>query len=1132
MINLTNSLLIIKNKNLKDEFIKSYMLIREKLIEYYNLNSDFEILNSPKYSYIKYASFENVDKIDINENFIKELYFFSDNKNSENILIKYNLCESNIVLERPYLMIGFKMIFLDMWKKGFFLLPLNFNLNTKIIDFNFESEFDNNLIKSIKNNFLINKKLYSENFKKNYIKQISKLIRTTNYNSERDVSLLEINNLHISVLLSLRGESDLNVKTNKFYFEFFLNYINNISKLEKYDSFKYKKWLSGYSTRHKRINYIDYLELEDDLKEYRRKYNIKQTIERNSKKRKNNIKKTIVRNNKVESDKDINKNPSLIKKEFNLEDLFFNMHLSKKYSWKNKKPHYEDYNIESNESESEMWIEIFKSYMNHRKRNGYEQQKTNIVSFNFLMHYIFFYLKMWNKDNNKCVSIPTSPKYFFRTIYINNTSISSKREERPFTITELLEYRYESASNKNIYLRNLEGFFNFIIDFYSEESSVWGESLSNPIRKNDYYKEHIRKKTNKVIIPKNIYVKLKQYLYSLEAFGEHLQNKVLSKNFVDFNFSNKKTLNTEELGYIPFFYDKGKCYPIYEINNCYLYKRRKFDINKLKNKSEEENIVSEYITSNTVIRAFILMLNTGLRGAQVSWLDRDTWDLNDNKDLKAYYKINVNTDKTKNSEWSTYVPHNVYNSLKKETLFQNSMREDFINLAINYQGREYSRFENIICLFKSDSKKALPVNFKNYWVDILWSFQNILNEVENENYELIKITKHNSTKINFTTEGNQYSPLNIKAIHTPHSMRATFCTHMAEYLERSDIAALVGHASDLITSEVYIKPEDSVISEKIRKATDILDNGVNSDYFDKESKAHIKPNQKGSSLQKAFSENRDQTIELFNITSISMNVNKDSEEQSQKAIKLLKDARMDKVIFETTHICPVGGMCPQEVMSVIGEKRRCGLCPLALKCIDNLNPIYAKQRDLMREIKEGKEKLDLAIKNKESNITIDDIENKVNLDIRELVSWKFSADILSKHYESIKDNKNIDKQYYVEMPDMVKNHLTKVSVSNEKEYLLTRIADSNAYSGLSNSENKYQAEMIRRNVIKNLNLFEYDDYIVSEDDKIEVFCSMIKNMLDTNGIGLNELVNYDCFKSIENKKEQKKLLFKDIKLLK
>jgi hypothetical protein len=355
---------------------------------------------------------------------------------------------------------------------------------------------------------------------------------------------------------------------------------------------------------------------------------------------------------------------------------------------------------------------------------------------------------------------------------------------------------------------------------------------------------------------------------------------------------------------------------------------------------------------------------------------------------------------------------------------------------------------------------------------------------------------------------------------------------MSEYLERSEIAALVGHESDLITSEVYIKPEESTIIEKMNEATDIFDNGVNSDYFNKDSLVHTKPNAKNSSLQKAFTTDRDQTIELFNITSISMNINKDSEEQSKKAIDLLKNARMDHVIFETTHICPVGGICPQEVMSAIGEKRRCGLCPLALKCIDNINPIYAKQRDLIREIKEGKDKLELSIKNNESDITLNNIEDKVNLDIRELVSWKFSADILSEHYEQLKVNPDLDKKYYVEMPDMVKKHLTKVSVSNEKEYLLTRIADANAYSAYSNADNKYQAEMIKRSLIKNLGLFEYEDINVPDEDKIEVFCAMMKNMMDTNGVDLKELVNYDCFKSIEDKKEQKKLLFKNIKLLK
>ena len=695
----------------------------------------------------------------------------------------------------------------------------------------------------------------------------------------------------------------------------------------------------------------------------------------------------------------------------------------------------------------------------------------------------------------------------------------------------MLEKSDVSLSNRNSKLRHIQFFFDFIIDFYEEDSNVWVEGNKNPIRKSDFYIDRRKnKKTNKVIVPKNIYSKLKKYLFSIEHFGEYLFEKSL-KEELNLSVNSTDFINTEDFGFTPIFYEQGKVYPLYQIPNVFLYRERNLDLGQLFNLNET-NLVSRKITSNTIIRAFILMLNTGLRAAQVSWLDRETWNLNEKNKLNAYYKININTDKTKDNEWTSFVSHSVFTSLTKETVFQKSLREEMTDTPVNYQNRENTRFTNILPLFRGYTQSGLPVDFRHYWTTILWTFQNNLNRTEDSNYKMITIEKHKNNKIEVIGEDKlRYSPLSIKSIYTPHSMRATFCTHMAEYLERSEIAALVGHQSDLITSEVYIKPEESTIMKKMDEALDIFENGVNSDYFKKESVAHTKPNAKNSSLQQAFAQDRDQTIELFNISSISMNINKESEEQSKKAIELLKNSRMDHIIFETTHICPVGGICPQEVMGIIGEKRRCGLCPLALKCVDNLNPIYAKQRDLIREIKEDKAKLDKAIENNESEITLNNIEDKVNMDIRELVSWKFSADILSQHYEALRMNPNLQKEYFVEMPDMVKNHLQKVSVSNEKEYLLTRIADSNAYSVYSNGENKYQAEMIKRNVIRNLNLIEYEDYYVSDDEKIEVFCAMISNMMETNSVDLKELIEYDCFKAIEQKKEKKQLLFKDIKLL-
>lgn len=1110
MINLTDDILIINNKGLKNAIKNSFIKISELTLKHNNISCipdkiDNNILHL---SFPFYFNRKNIENIQFETKILNELLEYSMNPHSENTLLKYNLIDTNNLLEKPYLKSSIKFVLLDLWKKGFILFPLYFNLKVKGYSKEFLENFEDDFSISVKKDVEGN-----DYFKNKYPQAILKIIRSSDYKCFNDVSINEINLLHIHIMKSKRGDLINKCPNINFFIESFLKQIKKNNELFNYEPFEYNSWLVGFFSRHKELNYIEYLELKDELYEYRLDYVNKQTKERNKK---------IPNNNKL-----------VANNFYTIEDEF--LEKSKKHSWKDSIPHYDGYSFNIKE-ESYLWTSLFEKYLSHKKENGYETLKNQQRMFNFLMNYIFFYLNLWNLKNDNKVKIPLSPKDFHRTIFFTNKNIKKEKDKLPLTLIDFLNKKTTSASVKNAFIREVNTFFNFIIDFYYEEEDIWNKNLDNPFKKIDQFREFKNKKTNKVIIPKSIYGKLKKYLFCLEFFGEYLLEKSLDSSVSVLNNS-VDTINTEDYGFIPVFFFENKVYPLLEIPNTYFSRRRFFNKDNLLSKKivpdTKENLIIKRIPSNTIIRAFILMLNTGLRGAQVSWIDIDTWDKYTTQELNIYYKLNVNTDKVKDSQWQTYVSKLVYDSLRKETFFQNSMREDFMNKEIVYQNREQSRFPDIKPLFRGHTKKGLPVNFRDFWTEILWCFQNTINTLEKTKHQLIKIEKPEEIII-VKNNNNSYCKLNIKSIHTPHSMRATFCTHMSEYLERSEIASLVGHQSDLITSEVYIKPEESTIINKMNEALDIFDNGVNSNYFKKESHAHTKPNLKGSSLQKAFTENREQTIELFNITSISMNINKDSEEQSKKAIDLLKDARMDHIIFDTTHICPVGGICPQEVMGIIQEKRRCGLCPLALKCVDNLNPIYAKQRDLIRQIKEGKEKLDVAIKNKESEIAITDIEDRVNLDIMELVSWKFSADILSQHYENLKENKDLDKKYYVEMPDMVKNHLQKVSISNEKEHLLTRIADANAYSTFNNSENKYHAEMIRRNVIKNLGLFEYDDYYVSDEDKIETFCSMINNMMETNGVDLKHLVEYNCFDSIENSKNKaQKLTFnQNIKLIK
>ena len=1105
MVNITDTIQILDEKLLINQFKTTVEEIKSLI--------DINIQNKDTKNKRSFIEKVNIEKIISVEN-IKNLFEFSIKRKYKKDVQEINILEPFNLLEEPYIRNGFKLVFLSLWKKGSILLPFQFEHNIKGFDKKIINSFDNKAIKDFCDFFETkDKSSYSSSFIKNYINKVKKIIRTGKYNKLEDINISDVNILHISILDSRQGLNNYDFPNGSFYIEQFLSDIKLINPDLNYNAFDYRSWIVGFYSRYKRFDYLSYLDNQDDLIERRRIKNITQTKERNQ-----------IKNPTIKINKNNNKNKVEVEIELlTIEKEFLNI-IRKKNSWKENIPVYEGYYFDDL-GESKKWQELFKHYLEHRKKQGYESTKSIIVNINYFFNYLFFYLNLWNKKNENKIIIPYNIKDFHRTLFIKNTNLSLN-EKRPLTLIEMLDYQNKSPNLKNSLFNNLKGFFEFINDMYMDDNII-NENFVNSIRKSDFYRTYKSKKTDKVIIPKNIYGKLKKYLYSLESFGEYLEN---NNNYLEERFRDQNLINSSEYGFIPLFFDKGKVYPIFDVPNTFLFKKRTYE------DALTGHIVTESIISNTVIRAFILMLNTGLRAAQVEWLDRRTWNKYEPDNIeKTYYKLNVNTDKTKNSEWMSYVSNSVYKSLQKETAFQNSMREDFIDLEVNYQGREYSRFENIIPLFKSDSQQGKPIDFRNSWVEILWQFQNILNRIETEKYELITITKPQNQKIEYFGDDRlKYSPLNIKAIHTPHSMRATFCTHMAEYLERSEIAALVGHSSELITSDVYIKPEDQTLIDKIDKANNFLDNGVNSGYFSKSNEAHIKPQLKNSSLQKAFMADREQAIELFNISSISLDINKDSEEQRKRAIGLLKDARMDQVIFDTTHICPVGGICPVEVMGAIKEKRRCGLCPLALKTIDNINPIYAKQRDLIRLIKEGKEELDIAIENNDSEIKIVSLEDRINLDIRELVSWRFSAEVLSKHYEQIKDDKMLEKKFFVEMPDMVKNHLEKVSVSTEKEYLLTRIADSNAYSAYGNNSNKYQADTLKRHIVKSLSLFDLEDYNVDENEKIEFFCSMIKNMLDSNGIGLKKLVEYDVIKSIENKKDkaQSFLMNQKIKLLK
>ena len=73
MINLTNEIIIKDVKNIKKEFIKSALNVKDFLLNHYNIEENkINISEDPKYSFIYHVNKEKLNNIKIDKKFIKE----------------------------------------------------------------------------------------------------------------------------------------------------------------------------------------------------------------------------------------------------------------------------------------------------------------------------------------------------------------------------------------------------------------------------------------------------------------------------------------------------------------------------------------------------------------------------------------------------------------------------------------------------------------------------------------------------------------------------------------------------------------------------------------------------------------------------------------------------------------------------------------------------------------------------------------------------------------------------------------------------------------------------------------------------------------------------------------------------
>ena len=323
-------------------------------------------------------------------------------------------------------------------------------------------------------------------------------------------------------------------------------------------------------------------------------------------------------------------------------------------------------------------------------------------------------------------------------------------------------------------------------------------------------------------------------------------------------------------------------------------------------------------------------------------------------------------------------------------------------------------------------------------------------------------------------------------------------------METSDIAQVIGH-EDIITTQHYQAMRVEDVKKALEKGDRVL--FEEAELFDAKSPVHIRADKEDSPLVRSYRKDRDKALKNFSFMPAVIAWNTaDSTELTEEKIDQLRQGPMSLVRFLPTHICPVGMQCPADVTKAAGAPGRCGICPLAMKCIDHLPAIGAKKNALVEQIR-YKNTQCKAMEKAGENTVADELYDQVEADTNELLGWQLSEEILVRMLKNRQSSFDADSdvRFVVDQPEIVRHHLTRIVKRSEPvDFMLQRIAEGNAYPSLQTPELRAVAAGIRKRILggRNADTFLTDLGLFSV---VAEAAGMLKSIMRTHGLTLKEV---------------------------
>jgi hypothetical protein len=724
------------------------------------------------------------------------------------------------------------------------------------------------------------------------------------------------------------------------------------------------------------------------------------------------------------------------------------------------------------------WLKSFSSFLYYRKETERIQRLNNeIATRSILFEYLFCYLPWWQETfSNSTIVIPAKPDDFTTFPYVSSqTSGGTNLELFPMPIRDFIIAIRNAPSTQNAIIRCLAGYFDYVSEFLADDKMICEGPFKNPvIWKLHKFPESRPNQTTKITLPVDIEGHLTMYGYAVEAFGEYLLQRALDPvDNLDESVLGRSggPYNANSIGFVPFYFYRGDTYPIRKIPRVFTWNHRAVNMGK--------KVETRKIPHLTALRLCLVGNESGQRLQTHQWLPVSLWDGDNLREASDYsfayrpsgsymYDITLNTDKTWTSERPSLIVYRARSMLLREEHFQTSICADSSTASVAYEGRDNSPFADIVPLFQSN-RTGKPISDELYhdvWKELCFEFQRYYRKISRDFDIAFVYVKSPQKPVSVSkykeSEGAKYCEINYLAVSTPHACRATFITTRRGLLETSEIAEVVGHRSTIVT-DYYTKPARRDMAKRFASA----DHSLLRDFLPLDPECSIRPDKPNSALVKAFKLDRRETYRTFGFMAPFVTWGLDQlQDIADGAVELLQDGPMNQIIFHATHICPVGDQCPKEVVDAFGERYRCGLCPLAMKCVDHQPAISAKSNLLVEQIRFATRKIETMRKSGEPADTVNRLWLACVTDTNEYLAWRYANEKLDKIRDALAQSKQDKSGYIVGQPDIVKMHLSRVTKDvSLSENLVTRILESSDYPAFSSEALDAKASLLKRRLL-------------------------------------------------------------------